>query len=416
MVADEKAIAMEKRLGNSMRMTIMVCVLAVSMALTSAAAWADEGFVEWLNAFYPEAERNGITRQTWDIAFSGITEPDKLVLERASYQPEFIQEVWQYLDTRVNQLSTKRGLEKAELHMPTLVLLENQFGVSKTILLAIWSMETNYGAVLSRKDRLHYVPQALATLGWGDEKRRKFARDQLIATLQILQSGDITRDDLLGSWAGAMGHTQFIPTSYLAYAVDMDGNGRRDIWNSVPDALATAANLLAKNGWQSDKTWGYEVKLPPGAGVYAEETRTLSEWEKMGIVRVGNRQFPRPDDKAILKILAGENGPAFLMLKNFFVIKRYNNSDKYALAVGLLADRIAGIEGLVQAWPRPKDSLSADENIELQRLLKNQGYYNGEIDGYLGTESKAAIREFEKQKGRQVNGMPSRAILEALQK
>jgi membrane-bound lytic murein transglycosylase B len=407
---------MKRRQSNIKRKTAIVFVLVVSMFLTSASTWAAEGFVEWLHDFYSEAESNGITKQTWDIAFSGITEPDQLVLERASYQPEFVQEVWQYLDTRVNQLSTKRGLEMAELHMPTLALLENQFGVSKSILLAIWSMETNYGAVLTRRDRLHYVPQALATLAWGDEKRSKFARNQLIATLQILQSGDITRNDLLGSWAGAMGHTQFIPTSYLAYAVDMDGNGRRDIWNSVPDALATAANLLSKNGWQSDKTWGYEVQLPHGAGAYAEETRTISEWEKMGVVRVGGRQFPRPDDKAILKVLAGENGPCFLMLKNFFVIKRYNNSDKYALAVGLLADRIAGTEGLVKAWPRPKDSLSADENIELQRLLKLRGYYNGEIDGYLGTESKAAIREFEKHTGRQVNGMPTRAVLEGLQK
>jgi membrane-bound lytic murein transglycosylase B len=399
-----------------MRMTIMKFVLAVGIFLTSTTTWAGGGFVEWLDAFYPEAERNGITRQTWDAAFSGISEPDNLVLERAAYQPEFVQEVWQYLDTRVNQLSTKRGLEMAETHMPTLALLENQFGVHKSILLAIWSMESNYGSVLAKRDRLHYVPRALATLAWGDEKRSKFARSQLIATLQILQSGDITRNDLLGSWAGAMGHTQFIPTSYLAYAVDIDGNGRRDIWNSVPDALATAANLLLKNGWQSDKTWGYEVRLPAGSGAYAEETRSLSEWEKMGVVRVGGRQFPRPDDKAILKVLAGENGPGFLMLKNFFVIKRYNNSDKYALAVGLLADRIAGMEGLVQAWPRPKDSLSADENFELQRLLKVKGYYSGEIDGYLGAESKAAIREFEKQTGRQINGMPTRVILEALQK
>jgi membrane-bound lytic murein transglycosylase B len=379
-----------------------------------AVAWADQGFVAWLNQFQTEARQQGIGATTWSNAFSGITEPDELVLERAAYQPEFVQEIWEYLDSRVNPISVRNGMAKGQELAGLFDRLEVRFGVDRAILLAIWSMETNYGAVLDRPERLHYVPQALATLGWGDQKRSDFARNQLLAALKILQAGDVQPKKMLGSWAGAMGHTQFIPTSYLAYAVDIDGDGRRDIWESVPDALGTAANLLAKNGWRSGNTWGYEVVLPPGAGRHAEETRTVAEWQQLGLTRPDGKSFPRLEDKAILKVLAGEEGPGFLMAKNFFVIKRYNNSDKYALAVGLLADWLRGYGGMRQDWPRPKDSLTADEKIELQRLLQVKGYYEGEIDGQVGEASRAAIRVFESRNGLQVNGMPTRTVLDAL--
>jgi len=405
-----------KMTHNSMLKTLVALGTALLLGISAVSAEANQDFVKWLQGFYSEAGREGITAATWNTAFQGVTEPDEVVLERAAYQPEFVQEVWEYLDTRVNTLSVGRGMEKKEQLQSILDRLEKRFGVDRNILLAIWSMETNYGAVLERPERLHYVPQALATLGWGDEKRSKFARNQLVAALQILQAKEISRPNMLGSWAGAMGHTQFIPTSYLAYAVDMDGDGRRDIWNSIPDALATAANLLAKNGWRAGNTWGYEVKLMPGAGKYAEETKTLRQWQQLGLTRPDGKPFPRPEDKAILKILAGESGPGFLMVKNFFVIKRYNNSDKYALAVGMLADHLGGQGGLNQDWPRPADSLTADEKIELQRLLKERGLYDGEVDGQLGAGSRAAIREFEIQAGLQVNGMPTRSVLDALKK
>ena len=394
-----------------------LCVQAVALLVAlgcSSVALANAEFVRWLNDFSIQARQEGISGETWNRAFKDVVEPDELVLERAAYQPEFVQEVWEYLDTRVNRIAIDKGLEMKSRYGPLLSSLEDQFGVDENVLLAIWSMETNYGAVLERPERLHYVPLALATLGWGDEKRSGFAKSQLIAVLKILQAGDVSRAHLLGSWAGAMGHTQFIPTSYLAYAVDMDRDGRRDIWNSVPDALATAANLLRKNGWKSGYGWGYEVVLVPGVGRFAEETKTLAEWQQLGLKRPGGKAYPRPDDKAILKVLAGEQGPGFLMIKNFFVIKRYNNSDKYALAVGMLADRLSGYSGLAQEWPRPVDALSADEKIELQQLLKARGYYDGEVDGQVGTGSRAAIRAFEEQAGLPVNGMPTRAVLEAL--
>jgi membrane-bound lytic murein transglycosylase B len=297
-----------------------------------------------------------------------------------------------------------------------LAAVENRFGVEAKILLAIWSMESDYGAVFERPERLHYVPQALATLAYADPRRKNFAEKQLVAVLQILQAGDIGRQDLTGSWAGAMGHTQFIPTSYLAYAVDMDGNGRRDIWNSVPDALATAANLLHRNGWQSGKTWGYEVILPAGGERWVDKTRILADWQQAGFSRTGGRTFPRPDDRAVLKLPAGKEGPAFLVLKNFFVLKRYNNADAYALATGLLADRLAGSKGLVQPWPRPPGTLNGEETLLLQELLKKKGYYSGEIDGLIGEASRAAIRTFQEEIGMPADGKPSLETLDALRR
>jgi membrane-bound lytic murein transglycosylase B len=373
-------------------------------------------FRQWIAGFYPEAAKEGITRATWDAAFSGVMEPDFGVLEKANYQPEFTAEIWDYLDARVNPLSIGKGEKMARYYAGTLADVANKFGVDQSVLLAIWSMESNYGAILEKTDRLHYVPRALATLAYGDPKRQKFARTQLIAALRILQAGDISREQLTGSWAGAMGHTQFIPTSYLAYGVDMDGNGRRDIWNSIPDALATAANLLHKNGWRTGKTWGYEVILPPGGEQFTEQTKTLAEWQKLGFKRPAGRTYPWPDDNAVLKILAGTEGPPFLMMKNFYVLKRYNNSDSYALAVGLLADRLAGWNGLVQPWPRPSGSLSIEDKIELQTQLQQQGFYTGEIDGRLGEGTKTAIRQFQVQAGLVEDGVPSQDLLKALRK
>jgi len=375
---------------------------------------ADTGFKKWIADFYVEASRDGISRSTYENAFSGITAPDPLVLKKAAYQPEFTTKIWDYVDARVNPLTIRKGLGKGIYYNGTLNSIEGRFGVRSPVLLAIWSIESNYGDILKKTTRLHYVPQALATLGYGDKKRQKFARTQLLAALKILQSGDIGREQFMGSWAGAMGHTQFIPTSYLAYGVDMDGNGRRDIWNSIPDALATAASLLQNNGWRTGKTWGYEVIIPEGGSRFAGETKTLAQWKTLGFVRSKGRKYPRPDDRAVLKMLAGPEGPAFLMLKNFFVLKRYNNADAYALAVGLLADRLAGGDGMAQSWPRPAGSLEIAEKFEIQERLKKLGYYSGRVDGYLGNESRKAVRRFQKKSGLKDDGLPTLQLLEKL--
>ncbi|PIE57857.1 MAG: lytic transglycosylase [Desulfobulbus propionicus] len=374
----------------------------------------EQSFQQWLNDFYTTAAEQGISRSTYDRAFAQVHYPDPRVLAKAHYQPEFKSTIWNYLDARVNPRSIQTGHNMHQLHRQTLQSVEKKFGVRSEVILAIWSMETSYGRVLKKKSRLHYIPQALATLAYADKKRAKYARTQLVAALKIVQAGDVGLAGLTGSWAGAMGHTQFIPTSYLAYGVDMNGDGRRDIWNTVSDALATAANLLAENGWQTGKTWGYEVLAPANGILYKGQTRTLKQWQQMGFVRTAHRLFPRPDDRAELRFPAGPNGPAFLMLRNFFVLKRYNNSDFYALAVGMLADRLAGGKGLVQSWPRPPGSLDIEEKFALQRRLKELGYYNGEIDGSIGKETKRAIRLVQRLHGKRQTGEADQDFLKLI--
>lgn len=348
-------------------------------------ALADEGFCNWIHSFKSIAINQGISPRIYDEAFRGVTEPDAVVLEKANYQPEFRAEVWEYLDSRVQERAIANGQVMLQQYAKELASIEKSSGVDRHVLLAIWSMESNYGAVLQDKTKLHYIPRALATLAYADPKREKFARTQLIAALKIMQRGDVAQDEFLGSWAGAMGHTQFIPTSYMAYAVDFDGDGKSDIWHSVPDALATAAQLLKKNGWRSGQAWGYEV--------------------------TGNNNHGGE-----LKALQGDQGPQFMMQKNFFVVKSYNNADKYALAVLLLSDRIAGKPAPVKDWKRPYTPLNMTEKEELQRLLTAQGFYSGVVDGLVGGESREAIKRFQASKNNEQTGYASKEVLQQLRK
>ncbi|MCI5221686.1 MAG: lytic murein transglycosylase, partial [Candidatus Electrothrix sp. AR4] len=238
------------RLKLYTKAVVFVVFLGISIPVF-AATTADNSFQDWLKSFYPIVAKQGISRSLYERAFSGVRTPDSDVLRKAAYQPEFTKKIWDYLDTGVNPVTVANGRAVAGTYRRWLDTLEARFGVESSVLLAIWSMESGYGAVLQRPGRLHYVPRALATLAYADTSRRRFGEKQLIAALKIVQNGDVSFDQLYGSWAGAMGHTQFIPTSYLAYGVDMDKDGRRDIWNSVPDALGTVANLLSKNGWRT---------------------------------------------------------------------------------------------------------------------------------------------------------------------
>ena len=356
--------------------------------------------------------KSGISGSTFDRAFANVNEIDAEVLEKARYQPEFTAPAWDYFDNRVHENSVGTGRAMARKYKPWLDKIEARYGVDRNILLAIWSMESNYGEILKNEGVMRNVVRSLATLAYADQRRAKFARTQLLAALKILQRGDIDESHLTGSWAGAMGHTQFIPTSYQAYAVDIDGNGRRDIWNSVPDALATAANLLRKNGWQAGRTWGYEVVLP--SGKLPGGTMSLEKWASLGVQRANGRSFRNGSEKATLKVPDGRGGPAFLMTKNFSVIKRYNNSDKYALAVGLLADQIGGSDGLAQDWKRPFTKLSFEQRQELQQRLSDNGYYEGKFDGKIGKGSIDAIKAFQAKAGLQPDGHPSLEVLRKL--
>ena len=398
---------------TAIRAAALVAGLSAATFLWSAPASADAGFERWVASFRATAISSGISGKTYDRAFRGVDAIDPEVLEKARYQPEFTAPVWDYFDNRVHDQSVQVGREMARKWKPWLDRIEAKYGVDRHILLAIWSMESNYGEILKNDKVMRNVVRSLATLAYGDKKRAKFARTQLIAALKILQSGDIDESHLTGSWAGAMGHTQFIPTSYQAYAVDMDGNGHRDIWNSVPDALATAANLLRKNGWQNGRTWGYEVQLPSGRK-FPNGSMSLEKWQAMGITRASGKPFRNGSEKAELKVPDGRGGPAFLMTKNFFVLKRYNNADKYALAVGLLADEIAGYGGLVRDWNRPFTKLSFAEKQELQKRLSEHGYYDGKFDGKIGEGSRSAIKAFQAQRGLTADGHPSKEVLLSL--
>lgn len=392
--------------------------LIVGSALLAAVptvAIADEGFRSFVANFRGVALKNGISGATYDAAFAGIDSIDPEVLEKARVQPEFKAPVWDYFDNRVHERSVGIGREMSKKYKPWLDKIESRFGVDRHILLAIWSMESNYGEILKRPEVIRSTIQSLATLAYADKRRAKFGRTQLLAALKILQRGDVDVAGLQGSWAGAMGHTQFIPTSFMLYGVDMDGDGRRNIWTSIPDSLASSANLLKSNGWQSGRTWGYEVSLP-NSGKLPAGSASLDRWAGLGVARASGKPFRNGGDNATLKLPDGRAGPAFLMTKNFRVIKAYNNADKYALAVGLLADQIAGGNELVRDWQRPFTPLSIVEKEEMQKRLTAAGFYDGKADGNIGSGTKAAILAYQQAAGLTQDGYASKELLTAMRR
>ncbi len=391
---------------------VMVVLSTSSQAQTAA------GFQKWIRDFWPTARANGITSATYNAAFSGARF-DPNVIKRATNQPEFVKPIWSYLDGAASKTRIANGRKMKRKYASLLNQLETKFGVDQHVLLAIWGMESAYGAIFKNRKLIKPTIQSLAMLGYADRRRSKFGRTQLLAALKILQNGDVVPSQMMGSWAGAMGHTQFIPTTYLSKAYDFDGDGRRDIWNSIPDALASSANLLATAGWETQKTWGYEVKLSRNFAFELADGRTkrsLAEWQRLGVSRVLGKVFPRPSDQARLIVPAGHQGPAFLILKNFSMIKRYNNATAYALGVGHLADRIRGGGAFAGNWPRSDRPLKRSERKDVQRLLIRAGYDTGGVDGRLGSKSKAAIRHWQKRHGMVADGFPSANLLEALRK
>jgi len=368
-------------------------------------------FYAFLDKFWLTAKKEGIKRDIFVKAFTGL-KIDAEVKKAQKNQPEFVTPVWAYIERAVSEkrleFGQKEMVEKAEI----LQKIENKYGVEKQILLAIWGLESTFGKNKGKKD----VIKSLATMAFRG-KRTKYGRKQLIAALKIIQRGDISLEEFKGSWAGAMGHTQFIPVTYNHYAVDFTGDGKRDIWNSVSDALASTANYLKRSGWQTGKTWGYEVQLPANYNYYRSGRgikKTIREWRRLGIRRVNGRDFPRPDDVAELLLPAGANGPAFLALKNFRVLMRYNVSVSYVLAVGHLGDRLLGYGSFIRPWPKSDRKLKYVEQKELQRLLARKGYKIGKIDGKIGGATKKAIRGFQRNNGLPADGYPSFAVLEKL--
>ncbi|MBO0346987.1 lytic murein transglycosylase [Roseibium sp. CAU 1637] len=393
--------------GTAFALTGALAVVLVSGHGTPVKA--DAGFDRFVRSFWSKASSAGISSRTYNAVFTGM-DPDADTLRLMDKQSEFVKPVWSYLESAVSDSRVSRGRELLDEYASVLSKIEARYGVDREAVLAIWGMETNYGTFKGK----HNVIRALATLAYAAPRRSSFWERELIKALGIVQAGHVRFQDMEGSWAGAMGHTQFMPTSWQAYAADYDGDGRRDIWTSVPDALASTANYLSEHGWQTGKTWGYEVALPRSFNYkLADDDTTLSiaAWARQGVRRANGRDFPRPQDDAILVMPAGASGPAFLMLRNFYVIKRYNNATAYALAVGHLADRIIGGGEFHGDWSREYLPLSRSETKELQQELNRRGYNVGSADGKVGPATKRGIRAYQKALGLIPDGYASVVLL-----
>lgn len=373
------------------------------------AAAAD--FPNCIGRLWPQAARQRISRATFDRLTAGLT-PDLRIMDLLDSQPEFTKAIWDYLDILVNERRVERGREMLAKYSAQFGAAERAYGVDRHIIAAIWGVETDYGAI--RGDRS--VLRSTATLACVGRRQRYF-RDEFVAALDILNRGDVRPDRLVGSWAGAFGPTQFMPTAFKRYAADGDQDGRRDVIDSMPDLIASTANKLKKTGWQDGETWGYEVVVPANLDFMLadrSQVMTIREWERHGIVRAGGQPFPRPGDRAFLLVPAGVQGPGFLMLPNFRVIMRYNPSEAYALAIGHLADRLRGGGPFVQDWPRYERVLTRAERLELQQLLERRGHDVGEPDGRLGAKTRDALRDFQARIGRVPDGFASAGVLERL--
>lgn len=368
---------------------------------------------DFVRGLWPEAQARGVSRLVFENAFAGYS-PVQKVIELTRKQPEFNQTVQQYIDKRVTDAQAAKGRSMRSEWNQTLGGAANRYGVQPEIVLAIWGMETNFGGFMGGNNTIY----ALATLTQAGY-RQSYFRDELLTALRILSDGHVQPQSMVGSWAGAMGHTQFMPTSFMKYAVDYNGDGRKDIWNSVPDALGSTANYLKSFGWRPGETWGYEVRLPAGFDVAAARelgTAPLGRWQALGVSRVSGKAFPRPNDEGRLYLPAGASGPAFLLLPNFDVIKRYNNSDSYALAVGHLADRILGGGDFATPWPAGDYALSKDQRAELQSLLNRAGFDVGTPDGVVGPKTRAAVVAYQKARGLPTDGHVSGLLLERLRR
>jgi membrane-bound lytic murein transglycosylase B len=313
---------------------------------TQALAKRAQNFTEFVAGLWPEAARRGISRSTFDTAMAGVT-PDPTVVEKTRKQAEFVKPLGDYLASAVSPKRIETGQDKARDWAKWIVKAETTYGVDRYIVLGVWGLETNFGGFAGD----NYVIRSLATLAYM-HYRGDYFRRELLAALAILQEGHVEPAHMQGSWAGAMGQTQFMPSSFKSYAVDFDGDGRRDIWTDVPDAIGSTANYLHKHGWISGETWGYEVLLPAGFNRDTEQNRYagFGSWADRGIRRADGGPMPHAG-KAALLMPAGRDGPAFLVTPNFKVIKSYNNSTAYALGVALLSDRIAGWGPLKGQWP-----------------------------------------------------------------
>jgi membrane-bound lytic murein transglycosylase B len=368
------------------------------------------------DAFLAEARTaalaQGITAETFDTATAGIA-PLPTIIAMNANQPEFTKPVWSYLDAAVSARRIADARFMLTRYGEVLDRIAAQSGVPKEILVSVWGMESDYGADSGSFNLF----AALATLAY-DGPRANYAKPEFLAALQIYQQQHFPIGEMVGSWAGAFGQTQFTPTTFLKYATDGDGDGRIDLWRSPPDALASAARLLSEQGWARGQNWGYEVSLPDGFAYEdadLENDKPVSEWSARGVKTANGDVLAVLEENAAIYLPAGAHGPAFLTFPNFRVLLKYNNAASYALAVSLLADRMAGAGPVKHDWPRDERPLSRNERLQFQRDLQALGFDPGEPDGVLGRKTRAALRQYQKNKSLAADGFPTAMLLGMLE-
>ncbi|HVZ69247.1 MAG TPA: lytic murein transglycosylase [Rhizomicrobium sp.] len=371
----------------------------------------ETAFEAFLRDFRTQALAAGIDGALYDQALGHVT-LDPRIEQLNAAQPEFVRPIWQYLDNAVSAKRIADGQAALTANAEMFARLERQYGVAKEILAAIWANESDYG----RAPGDFNIFQALATLAF-EGPRISYARPQLLAALKVAQQGPFATGTMFSSWAGAFGQTQFVPTSWLDHAVDFDGDGKKDLWNSPGDALASAAQLLVDYGWQRGQPWGFEVKLPANfryEQADLDAARPVSDWRALGVTKVSGEALPDDLPAGAIILPAGARGPAFLVFANFNAVLKYNAAVSYGLAVCLLADRLTGGAGIVASWPRDEQPLSRTEREQLQRNLKALGYDPGEIDGVIGRKVRAALRQFQLARNLPADGFATKALLDLM--
>lgn len=367
-------------------------------------------FSTWLADLRQEALTRGISATTLDAALCG-TEPIQKVIDLDQRQPEFVDTFWNYLDRRVNARRIEAGQQLLLEHAALLEKLEHQFGVPATILVAFWGLETNFGSYLGD----YPIPGALATLAY-EGRRGAFFRRELLEALAILEAGHVSPESMRGSWAGAMGQMQFMPSTFQRYAMDEDGDGRKDLWTSVPDAMASAANFLKAIGWRDGEVWGREVRLPAGFDLNASSgSKMLRDWSALGITEPDGTPIPEETSSATLLLPQGSNGPAFLVQRNFQVIMGWNRSVNYALAVAHLSDRLAGLSEISLGREADNRGMTRQQAMELQQRLAALGFDPGVADGVIGSRTRTALRAYQASRGLPADGFATVSLLERLQ-
>jgi lytic murein transglycosylase len=387
-----------------------LALLLLALCQPAAAQPAEKSFAEFVAKLWPEAQSKGITRANFDLALRGVT-PDKRVIAATQRQPEYGKPFGAYVNAIASRNRVTRGLQKGKEHARIFAEVEKKFGVEPEVLLALWGIESDFGAQKDRWD----VFRSLATLAYV-RYREPYFRNELFVAMRIMQEGRITRKRMVSSWAGAMGQTQFMPSNVIDYALDFSGDGKRDIWTNVPDILGSTANYVRKWNWVHRLPWGFEVEIPDGFDMMHSRD-SFAGWQKLGVRRADGKPFPADGaevGQGILFFPAGAKGPAFIVTRNFAVLKEYNNSDAYAVAVGHLADRIGGGPPIKATWPIDDRQLSRDARIALQYKLAALGYKVNEFEAHIDFDLRDNIRAEQKKLGMVPDGNPTAELLRKL--